>query len=113
MRHQARHILTGSVSRLAAPVRDATAIDHSGTDLGPVPPTWITQAEGLNKVSYGHGVHGNGVSNGMDAIQYPPGTDGEAKGRSSLLVFCRKGTARAAPERNLFSEIVTEQAGGE
>jgi hypothetical protein len=66
MRHPARHILTGSMSRLAAPVWGAIAMDHSGTDLGPVPPTWITPAESLSRAPYGHRVQGHGVSTGME-----------------------------------------------
>jgi hypothetical protein len=49
-------------------------VDHSCTELGPVPAYWIEQAKAQFRLSYGHTSHGSQIVSGMNVIKDPPGS---------------------------------------
>ena len=53
----------------------STVIDHTCTDTGKIPPTWIEKARTLLRVGYGHTSHGSQPVSGMVAFR---GSNGSA-----------------------------------
>jgi hypothetical protein len=56
---------------LPAPT-SAIIIDHTATDLGQIPESWIIRAKELFRASYGHTSHGSQLVSGMQAIENSP-----------------------------------------
>ncbi|MBI5584565.1 MAG: hypothetical protein HY892_12155 [Deltaproteobacteria bacterium] len=50
----------------------AIIIDHTATELGRIPETWINRAKDLFRASYGHTSHGSQLVSGMQAIENSP-----------------------------------------
>ncbi|MBN2445993.1 MAG: hypothetical protein JXO22_04675 [Phycisphaerae bacterium] len=59
-------LLTACVPLAAA--QTAVVIDHNCTDLGQIPPYWITQAKNLT-FHYAHTSHGSQVNTGADVLE--------------------------------------------
>jgi len=72
--------LAGATAQAQTPI----VADHTSTDLGTVPQSWIEAAKAQFKVSYGHTSHGSQIISGMNLIK---GSSG------SLYWFDRDGTA--------------------
>ena len=83
--HRTRGVACRSIPRLAAlgaalgiaalaAGDEAIIIDHTCTELGPIPESWVEQAKDLFRLSYGHTSHGSQIVSGMNVIKDPPGS---------------------------------------
>ena len=71
-------------NREARALDEPIIIDHQHTDISLIPSSWIEEAKGAFRISYGHTSHGSQIVSGMDLLKGDPG---------SLYWFDREGTS--------------------
>jgi hypothetical protein len=57
-----------------AAAQEPIVADHNCTNLSSVPASWIENAKGQFRLSYGHTSHGSQIITGMNVIKDPPGS---------------------------------------
>jgi len=90
---------------------EAIVIDHTCTDIGKIPPSYIEKAAKTCKVAYGHTSHGSQIVSGMAAMRKAdPDRFGFGEGKDDGLSFkdCTPAGDLGNPDRRTWARRTRE-----